>query len=60
MAIESGGDFTIRDVYKIDKDSNAVLATEYGKWEQGNGITIFERNMWKRRSDFRGHKIRSL
>ena len=49
---------SIYDVYKIDKEFGDVQATAFGEWNELHGLTIFEKNMWKRRSNMKHHRLK--
>ena len=55
---DSEGHFTIEDVYKMNPNSDSVLTVEYGSWKRQTGISVSERIIWKRRSNFNGYNIR--
>ena len=52
------GRFEIFDEYKIDEFSNRIFSTRYGEWDPIHGLKIFEKNIWKRRSNLMGHHFR--
>ena len=57
--IYSGSEnISIYDVYKIDKNFEDVQATALGEWNELHGLRIYEKNMWKRRSNMNGYTIR--
>ena len=48
----------IKDIYKIDNNSEKIQVEEYGQWDAMKGITGFEPNIFKRRSNFHGHQFK--
>ena len=49
----------IHDIYKIDESLTDVELIYYGKWNPTNStITLPETNIWKRRSNLKGHRLR--
>ena len=52
------GKFRIFDEYKIDQNSNLVLSTQYGDWDPVYGLTVYEENIWKRRSNLQGYPLK--
>ena len=48
----------IKDIYKIDKDSDKIQIQEYGQWDAMKGITVFEPDIFNRRSNFHGHQFK--
>ena len=51
--------FGIYDIYKIDEHSTNVITKEYGEWNPNDGILlVYEKNIWKRRSNLTGRNIR--
>ena len=50
--------YTLYDVYKIDEESNVVETVKFAEWDPLNGLTIAEPNIWKRRSNLKGHHLR--
>ena len=55
---EATNSFVIYDIYKIDEYSETVQIVEHGQWNLLQGLIIFEQNIWKRRSNMKGHKLR--
>ena len=55
---EEAASFEIHDVYKIDQQAENIETVRYGKWKKKIGLTIYDRNIWKRRSDLKGYNIR--
>ena len=51
------GKITIQELYKIDTQSETVLDMKYGEWIPKKGITVFESNVFKRRSNFHGFVV---
>ena len=49
---------TIKDIYKIDKNLEKIQIEEYGRWDAMKGISVFEPNIFKRRSNFHGHQFK--
>ena len=58
MVCESEGKFNIFDQYKLHEDSDKLMIEKYGKWDPNKGMTVHEKNVWKRRSNLKGHHIR--
>ena len=54
------GRFRIFDEYKIDEYSNFITSAKYGEWDPRAGLTVYEENIWKRRSNLKGHHIRYI
>ena len=52
------GSYSIYDIYKIDESSEAVEMRKFADWNISKGLSIMERNIWKRRSDLMGHHLR--
>ena len=52
------GKFKIFDEYKIDELSSMVFSEKYGEWDPIYGLTVYEENIWKRRSNLQGHHLR--
>ena len=52
------GKFRIYDQYKIDEYSNLIMSAKYGEWDPVDGLTLYEENIWKRRSNLKGHRFR--
>ena len=50
--------YSIYDVYKIDKNSDEVEIVEFGDWNTATGLTVAEENIWKRRSNLKGHHLK--
>jgi len=50
--------YTIFEIYKIDEFSEDVEVVEYGTWDPYHGVIIFEKDIWKRRSNFKGRHLR--
>ena len=50
--------FDIHDIYKIDELDSNVMDIQYGEWTQDGGLEIFQRNIWRRRANFKGHHLR--
>ena len=49
----------IHDVYKIDDKYPDVEVVYYGQWSLANGsINVPEHNIWKRRSNLKGHQFK--
>ena len=48
----------VQDVYKVSEDSATILKADYGQWQPKSSMTVFEEDIWKRRSDFQGKTIR--
>ena len=48
----------IQDIYKLDELLEKIYIEKYGEWDASKGITIFERNIFKRRSNFHGHEFK--
>ena len=46
------------DVYKMNEESENVIRVSYGRWNKKTGLSIFERSIFKRRSNFQGHELR--
>ena len=55
---ESDGTFKIFDKYKLHVQTNQLMMAKYGEWEPNEGMTVYEENIWKRRSNLKGHHIR--
>ena len=51
-------DYVIYDIYKIDEYSENVEVIKSGEWNTSEGLKLFEENIWKRRSNMMGHKLR--
>ena len=49
---------SIYDVYKINEASQDVEVTAFGEWSEANGLHILEKEMWKRRRNLKGEKLR--
>ena len=49
---------SIQDTYKIDSSSKSLFTATFGHWESVKGLAIQERNIWNRRSDLQGYKLR--
>ena len=45
-------------MYKIEKSSRKVELVKYGNWNIDDGVSVQETNIWKRRSNLKGHQIR--
>ena len=45
-------------MYKIDESESNVMSAKYGEWKSDVGLTVFQRNVWRRRANFKGHEIR--
>ena len=45
-------------MYKIDESENNVMTVKYGEWKYDVGLMVLQRNIWRRRANFKGHKIR--
>ena len=56
--ISARNTFFIYDIYKIDENSQEVETREFAEWNPLQGLKILEPNMWKRRSNMKGHHIR--
>ena len=50
--------YTIYDIYKIDESSDVVEVVKYAEWNSSNGFNIDEPNIWKRRSNLKGHHLK--
>ena len=50
--------YKIYEIYKINENSGNVEVNEYGEWNPSEGLTIREKDIWKRRSNFKGHHLR--
>lgn len=49
----------IHDVFKIDEALTDVELINYGQWNPSDSmITLTEPNIWKRRSNLKGHRLR--
>ena len=55
---ESDGKFKIFDQYKLNVHTNQIMIAKYGEWEPNEGMTVYEENIWKRRSNMKGNHIR--
>ena len=58
LTILAGSSYSLYDVYKIDEFSETVEVREYAKWNPSQGLSVVDDNMWKRRSDLKGHHLR--
>ena len=58
MNITANHTYFIYDIYKIDERSDVVETVKFGEWDPLLGLTIAEENIWKRRSDLKGHHLR--
>ena len=59
--LEDGSEsIVIRDVYKINETSNMVDMVEYGTWNSSTGMSVKEKNIWKRRSNLKGYTFRFI
>ena len=45
-------------MYKIDEESDEVDTVKYGTWNNASGLLMIEKNIWKRRSNLKGHHLR--
>ena len=52
--------YSIIDIYRIDEFSEDVDIAEYGSWNPIQGLQIYESDIWKRRSNFKGNHLRYL
>ena len=52
--------YSIYDVYKINKNSREVEIVKFGDWNTATALTVAEENIWKRRSNLKGHHLRYL
>ena len=50
--------YTIYDIYKIDESSDVVEVVKYAEWNATNGFNVDEPNIWKRRSNLKGHHLK--
>lgn len=58
-AYVTGNDtYFIYDIYKIDETSDMVETVKFAEWNASLGLSIVEENIWKRRSDLKGHHLR--
>ena len=48
----------ISDIYKFNERMEETIKVEYGNWNSVDGLTVYEPNIWKRRSNFQGYKFR--
>ena len=55
---ESDSRFKIFDKYKLNAHTDDLMIEKYGEWDPNEGITVYEQNVWKRRSNMKGHHIR--
>ena len=61
MSLEKGNDtIKITDIYKFDEKMEDTVKVEYGNWDSIHGLTVYEPNIWKRRSNFHGYHFRYL
>ena len=58
FVILEASSYSLYDVYKIDEFSETVEVREYAKWIPSQGLSVVDDNMWKRRSDLKGHHLR--
>ena len=58
LSVDSENGYTIQDVYKMSPTSEDVVTLKYGSWDLQNGISVSERIIWKRRSNFNGFQIK--
>jgi hypothetical protein len=54
----SDGKFKIFDEYKLHEHADKLMIVEYGEWDPNEGMTVYEEDIWKRRSNLKGHQIR--
>ena len=45
-------------MYKIDENLEDVELVAFGEWNHLSGLKVFEKAMWKRRSNMKGRLIR--
>ena len=50
--------YSIYDIYKIDENSETVETRKFAVWNPFQGLSIAEENIWKRRSNLKGHHLR--
>ena len=55
---ELDGMFKIFDEYKLYEQSDKLMIAKYGEWDPNEGMTVYEEDIWKRRSNLKGHHIR--
>ena len=41
----------------VESDEN-VMDVMYGEWEDDVGVTVFQNNIWRRRTNLQGHELR--
>ena len=58
MFILDASSYSIYDIYKIDENSQTVETRKFAVWNPFQGLSITEDNIWKRRSNLKGHHLR--
>ena len=47
-------------MYKIDEADKNIMSAEYGEWKSDVGLKVSQSNIWKRRANFKGHRLRCV
>jgi hypothetical protein len=58
MSGELDGTFKIFDKYKLHEHADKLMTEKYGLWDPNEGMTVYEENIWKRRSNLKGRHFR--
>ena len=58
MLEELDGKLKIFDKYKLHEQTDKIMTEKHGEWNPNEGMTVYEENIWKRRSNLKGRLIR--